>query len=124
MLVRYYLKIQEKSEIKVNKSILTNKTSLLSLALKVETLKIEFSKISEKLNAIGDYYAENENADANNFYEAANRANDAVTKLDSIKELIKTNVESFTEDNAKEVKYQINDVKENILTNILLAILG
>ena len=113
-----------KEEIRVNQNVLTDKTELLSMALKLEGLKIEFSKISDKLTAIGDYYTEIGNANANNFYTAAQRAKDAVTKLDSVKELIKNNINNFTEDKAKEVRLAIAEIKENILTDILLAILG
>ncbi|MFA5763829.1 MAG: hypothetical protein WC915_03365 [archaeon] len=116
--------VTNKEEIRVNKNVLTDKTALLSMALKLENLKIEFSKISDKLTAIGDYYTEIGNVDANNFYTAAARAKDAVTKLDTVKELIKNNVDDFTEDKAKEVRIAIAEIKENILTDILLAILG
>jgi hypothetical protein len=114
----------DRNNVHVNKDVLTNKTQLLSMALKLEGLKIEFEKIASKLNAIGKYYEESGNEDANNFYTAASLADDAVAKLDSVKELIKNNIDNFNEEIGKEVRIAISEIKENILKDILLAILG
>jgi hypothetical protein len=115
---------RDKAEVSVNKEILNDKSQLLSMALKIETLKMEFSKISKKLTSIGNFYQEQGNEDYQNFFDASVLADSAVAKLDSVKNMIKENVDNFNEDKAKEVRIALHEVKENILKEILLAILG
>ena len=109
---------------KVDSEILNDKIKLLDLAMKLETAKIELLKIAAKVNAIADYYAEQGNPDANNFYKAANILEAAANKLDEIKDEIKNNIDSLTPEKIESIREYIRDIKEEMLKEALLAMLG
>ncbi|MFA5931021.1 MAG: Kazal-type serine protease inhibitor family protein [archaeon] len=109
---------------KINKEIISDQGKLLELALKLESLKIDLAKTAEKTSAIADYYTSvGKDADANKFLRATELLNQAVIKIDEVKKIIRDNVSSFTEEEAIQVKEAIKNIREEILKEVLLAML-
>ena len=109
----------------INPMIINDQVKLLELALKLESLRIELQKTTQKVKAMADYY--NETGDLNsamNFDEAVNLLEDAVIKVDNVKQYIKDNVADFSEEDAQYVISVISTIRNEILTDVLMAILG
>jgi len=108
----------------INQTVIQDETALLSLALKLETLKIELQKVAEKTKAISDYYDSiGDTNSASKFDEATQLLDLGVQKINSAKQLIKDNVSNFTEDQAKQVKEIIDSIRVEILREVLLILL-
>jgi hypothetical protein len=109
----------------INKEIITNQGKLLELALKLEGLRMDLAVTADKTKAIADYYTSSgRESDANRFVMATNLLNTAIEKVDNIRKMIRENVSSFTEDKAISVKETIKSINEEILKEVLIAILG
>ncbi|MFA6065496.1 MAG: hypothetical protein WCW44_03570 [archaeon] len=113
------------SNASINKSIISDQTALLGLALKLETLRIDIQKTAAKTQGIADYYTENGDTNsAAKFQTATDLLNQAIAKIDSLKTLIRENVENFTEEQAITVKTTIKEIREEILKQVLLSMLA
>jgi len=109
----------------INKDVINDSTKLLELALKLESLKISLGETKAKIQAMADYYnGNNDTNSASNFENAIELLETAIQKIDSLKEFIKDNVDTFSEEDAKQVRTTIGEIKENLLKEVLLAILG
>ncbi len=109
----------------INKAVLSDKGKLLELALKLESLRIDLKTTAQKVKAIANYYREqNDTESAAKFDNAATLLETAVTKVDSIKQGIKNKVDNFSEEDAVMVKEGIQEIRESILKEVILAILG
>jgi hypothetical protein len=109
----------------INQNVIQDSTKLLELALKLESLKISLEETKAKITAMAEYYnTNNDSNNANNFTNAANLLDTAIQKIDTLKEFIKSNVDNFSEEDAKQVRNTIAEIKEVILKDVLLAILG
>lgn len=107
-----------------DKKVLTDKAKLLSLALTLENAKMELQKVIAKIQIIADYYAEQGDTNsAAKFTRAITALNEAVDRIDQSKAKIRDNIESFAESDAEIVRNNINDVKETMIKNALLAML-
>jgi len=112
------------SNASINTEILNDSTKLLELALKLEGLRIELDKTAKKLGAIAEYYNEGSDKNSANKFEAAKQLLlTAVTKVDSLKEFIKTNVDNFSEEDAIQVRATISEIRNGILRDVLMTIL-
>jgi len=117
-------KAEDTNNTKINKEILSDKASLLGLALKIESIKIELDSVIEKLDALEKYYlGKGDSNSAAKFANAKELMNVAITKLDLVKQKIKTNVDNFTEENAKEVMNTIREIVDGALRDVLMALL-
>jgi hypothetical protein len=109
----------------INTTLIKDKMQLLDLAIKIETAKIELQKTAAKIKEIASYYETSGQAsDANKFEKAANIIEAAANKLDEIKNEIKNNVDNFGEERAKNIREMIRNIKEELLKDALLAMLG
>ena len=109
----------------INKELIKDKIQLLDLAVKIETAKIELEKTIVKIKEIAKFYEDaGKEADANRFYKAANILEAAVIKLEEIKQEIKNNVDNFGEDRATSIREIIRNIKEELLKEALLEMLG
>jgi hypothetical protein len=109
----------------INKEVINDSVKLLELALKLENLRIELQQTSIKLKGIANYYDEiGETSSAENFNKAVVLLENAVQKVDLLKQYIKENVNNFSEENAKYVINVNTSIKNEILTEVLMAILG
>jgi hypothetical protein len=124
VLERVGWKAEDTNNTKINKEILSDKASLLGLALKIESLKIELYSVIEKISALESYY--NGKGDSNSaakFTKAKELMNSAIMKLDLIKQSIKENVDNFTEEKAKEIRDKIREIVDGALKDTLMALL-
>lgn len=108
----------------INKDVLNDKIKLLDLALKLEEVKMELSKIQAKIQAIADYYKQEDKNIYSNYEKAVALLEDAKTKVDEAKTILKENVDSMTEDKVIMVRELIREIKETVLKEVLLALLG
>ncbi len=109
----------------INKAVLTDSGKLLELALKLESLRIDLKATAAKIKSIANYYREqNELEQAAKFDKAAELLNSAVVKVDSIKQGIKDNINNFSEEDAISVREGIKEIRENILKEVIITILG
>ncbi len=117
-------KAKDTNNTRINKEILSDKATLLGLALKIESIKIELSSVIEKLDALENYYTGKGDTDsAEKFTKSKELMNAAITKLDLVKQKIKVNVNNFTEENAKEVMNAIREIVDGALMDVLMALL-
>lgn len=110
---------------KLNNDVINDKSKLLSLAIKLEALRMDLGKIANKTKAIADYYtSQGKIAGANRMNEATTQLLLAVDKIDSVKKTIRDNVSNFTEEDAKQIMGTIKTITDEILGKVLMAILG
>ena len=109
----------------INKEVLTDTMTLLDLAIKIESAKIELENTANKVREIAIYYeGQGKMEDANRFYKAANILEAAAQKLEEIKLEIKSNVDNFGEERALKIRELIRNIKEDLLKEALLEMLG
>jgi hypothetical protein len=109
----------------VDSALISDQTKLLELALKLETLKIELQKVANKINAIADYYASVDDVNsAAKFENATSLLESAINDIDQAKILIKDNIDSFDEEKALMVREIIREIREEVLREVLLALLA
>jgi hypothetical protein len=114
-------KIVEKE---IRKEIINDQTKILELAIKLEGLRIDLKQTINKLNSIANYYEEINDPTSQNFRDASDLLENAVQKIDSVKQYLKDNVSNFTEENAREIVNVITTIRNEILRDVLLKILG
>jgi hypothetical protein len=115
----------EDNNTEINKEVIKDSIKLLELALKLESLKIELQKTLVKLKGIADYYSKIGELDsAENFNKAVILLEEAVQKVDSLKHYIKENVNNFSEEDAKYIISVNTSIKNEVLKEVLIAILG
>lgn len=108
----------------INKSILSDSTKLLELALKLETLKLEINKTIDKISILAEYYTnKGDITGAAKFVKATELLKEGVIKIDEVKKLIKDNANNFSEENATQVRETIRKIKEKILNEVLMVLL-
>jgi|GEM_PF-4623511 len=109
---------------KIDSALISDQTKLLELALKLETLKMELQKVADKIQSISEYYsASSDSNSADKFERAVEIINTAISKIDSAKQLIKENVDSFDEEKAIQVREIIKTIREEKLKEVLLILL-
>jgi hypothetical protein len=100
-------------------------SKLLELALQLESLKLEFDGIIERLKALSAYYGgQGDTEESEKFLRAAEMFETAKDEIDSIKEFMRENLDSFDAEMAKEVKQRVRYLKDVIIKDILFVILG
>lgn len=98
---------------------------LLSMAFKLENLKIEFDKLSKKTDDIASYYdSTGKTADAERFRKASSMFVGAETRIDEIKSKMKSRVDSMTTNDISEIKHDIKYIREVVMKDILYVMLG
>ncbi len=108
----------------VNKEIIKDQVQLLSLALKLEELKIGLNKTAVKVQAISDYYREIGDTNSElKFQNASDLLKIASSEVDALKQMIKERVDNFTEADALEVKKAVQSIKNEILNKVLMILL-
>ncbi|MBU2638837.1 MAG: hypothetical protein KJ955_07730 [Nanoarchaeota archaeon] len=99
--------------------------TLLAVALKLESLKIDFDKLAAKVTEIAKYYEGTGNGlEAARFRKVAELFSSAINKLDEIKIKFRENAKDMTEEDLRELKYDIKYVSEVIMQDALYIILG
>ncbi|MBI5347056.1 MAG: hypothetical protein HZB66_00410 [Candidatus Aenigmarchaeota archaeon] len=97
---------------------------LLSIALKLEDLKMEFDKIERKITSLADYYKSVGSAEENRFRTVAGMFQGAKSKIDEIKNKIREHAKDMDEQDIMEIKHDISYIKDVVMQDILYAMLG
>ena len=98
---------------------------LLAIALKLESLKMDFDKLTTKVRAIADYYESTGNkAEATRFRKVAGLFSGAQDKIEDIKIKFRENANEMTEEDLRELKHDIKYISETIMQDALYIILG
>ena len=99
--------------------------TLLAIALKLESLKIDFDKLATKVRAIAEYYEDRGNKEeAARFRKVAGLFSSALDKIEDIKVKFRENAREMTKEDLRELKYDLNYVSEVIMQDALYIILG
>ncbi len=101
------------------------KTSiLLSLAFKLEQLKIEFDKLARQTEDIANYYASVGSPEAERFRKVSSMFEAAKTRIDEIKTKMRERITSLTRDDIAEFKHDLRYIKEVVIQDILYVMLS
>ncbi len=99
-------------------------SGLLSLALKLDALKIELDKLSKETNAVADYYASIKSPEEEKYRRVSSMFETAKEKVDEIKSKIKSRIDKMTIDDVVEIKGDVKYIKEVMLKDILYLMLS
>jgi len=99
--------------------------TLVAIALKLESLKIDFDKLAREVMAIAKYYeGVGDKEEAARFRKVAGLFSSALDKIEDIKIKFRENAREMTEEDLRELKYDLNYVSEVIMQDALYIILG
>ena len=99
-------------------------TELLSIAFRLESLRIDLDKLAKKTDDIAKYYESTGSEDKERFKRVSAMFGSAVKKVDEIKEKLKDKVDSITIDDMVEIKQDIKYIKNVMLKDILYLMLS
>jgi len=99
-------------------------STLLSMAFKLEELKIEFDKLAKKTDDIANYYASTNSPEADRFRRVSDMFETAKDKIDEIKNKLKDRLDNITLDDLREIKNDIRYIKNVVLKDILYVMLS
>ena len=100
-------------------------TKLLSLALQLENVKIEFDKLVAQTSDIAKYYeSTGDQAGADRFYKAASMFEGAKAKMDEIKNKMRDRIKGITREDVSEILHDIKYVREVMMEDILYVMLS
>ncbi|NQU98556.1 hypothetical protein HQ533_03745 [Candidatus Woesearchaeota archaeon] len=99
--------------------------NLLSVALKLESLKVEIDKMIRKLRGLANYYDDLGNAaEANKFRKVAGLFSNANDKIEDIKANLRETARDMTKEDLRDLKHDIKYVSEVVMEDALYIILG
>lgn len=99
-------------------------TVLLSLALKLEHLKVELIKLSKDSGEIAKFYAAEDSIDEERYNRVSSMFDAAAGRIDEMKIKIRDSVDTMTTDDLAEIKHDIKYIKEVTLKDILYVMLS
>ncbi len=99
-------------------------SELLSIAFKLEELKLDLDKLARKTNDIADYYKSVGSNEENRFRRVADMFNGAKDKVDEIKTKIRDRLDNLTTDDIMEIKQDIKYLKDVTIKDILYVMLS
>jgi len=99
-------------------------TELLSIAFKLEELKLEFDKLSAKTNDIAEYYKSTGSSEEKRFRRVSDMFSSAKDKVDEVKTKLKDRARDIDKDDVLEIKQDLRYLKDVVLKDILFMMLG
>ncbi len=98
---------------------------LLSVAMKLEELKITLDRLSRRTSSIADYYESvNDYGSSGRFRKASGMFDSAKSKVDEIKTKLGSSAKDIKEEDIIEIKHDIKYINEVILQDILYVMLS
>lgn len=98
---------------------------LLSVAMKLEDLKIEFDKLARKTESIAQYYESvGDETEAARFYKVAGMFDAAKGKVDEIKNKLRERVRDIQPQDLMEIKHDVKYISDVIMEDALYVMLG
>ena len=99
-------------------------TELLSIAFKLEDLKLEFDKLAKKTNDIAEYYKSTGSSEENRFRRVSDMFSSAKDKVDEVKSKLRNSASDISKDDVLEIKQDLRYLKDVVLKDILFVMLG
>lgn len=100
-------------------------STLLSLAFKLEQLKIEFDKLAKQTDDIAGYYASSgDRENEERFRKVSSMFIGAKQKIDEIKTKMRERVSSLTKEDIADFKHDVKYIKEVAIQDILYVMLS
>ncbi|MBI4162087.1 MAG: hypothetical protein HY513_00260 [Candidatus Aenigmarchaeota archaeon] len=99
-------------------------TELLSIAFRLESLRIDLQKLAAKTDDIAKYYESTGSEDKERFKRVSGMFKAAVDKVDEIREKLRNKVDGATIDDVVEIKQDIKYIKDIMLKDILYLMLS
>ena len=99
-------------------------TELLSIAFKLEDLKIQLDKLAKKTNDIADYYKSTGSGDERRFRRVSGMFSTAKDKVDEIRTKLRDRANTVTVDDILEIKQDLKYIKDVMLKDILFVMLS
>lgn len=99
-------------------------TELLSIAFKLEDLKLEFDKLSKKTHDIAEYYKSTGSSEEKRFRRVSDMFSNAKDKVDEVKTKLKDRASDIGKDDVLEIKQDLRYLKDVVLKDILFVMLG
>ena len=97
---------------------------MLSIAFKLEELKLEFDKLARKSEDIANYYKSTGSSDEERFRRVASMFNAAKGKVDELRAKIRENIDDMSAEEVSEVKRDLRYLKNVVLKDILYVMLS
>ncbi len=99
-------------------------TELLSIAFKLENLKIELDKLARQTDEIADYYKSVGSNEEHRFRRVSDMFEAAKDKVDEIKNKIKDRLKDITIDDMTEIRQDIKYIKDVMIKDIVYVMLS
>ena len=100
-------------------------SNLLSVALKLESLKIEFDRLAIRTNDIAEYYASTgDEVNERKFRTVSGMFEGAKDRVDEIKLKLRDRLDYITKEDLMEVRHDIKYIKDVIIKDILYVMLS
>jgi len=87
---------------------------LLSVAFKLEQLKVELDRLARQADDIADYYASVGNSEEHRFRRVSSMFNSIKDKIDEIKNNLRDRIDSLTPEDMEHIRFDIKSVKESL----------
>ena len=99
-------------------------TELLSIAFKLEDLKLDLDKLAKKTNDIADYYKSTGSTEENRFRRVSDMFTSAKDKVDEIKTKLRQRADDISKDDVLEIKQDLKYLKDVVIKDILFVMLS
>ncbi len=98
---------------------------LLSLAFKLEQMKIDFNKLAKQTDDIANYYAASGDKESEErFRKVSSMFIGANQKIDDIKNKMRERISSLTKEDISDFKHDVKYIKEVVIQDILYVMLS
>ncbi len=99
-------------------------SELLKIALKLEQLKVELTKLSDNAGDIAAFYADRGDIDEERFNRVASMFDAAADRIDDVRTKIRDRLQTLTKEDIVEIKRDIKHLKEVTLKDIVYMMLS
>jgi hypothetical protein len=99
-------------------------TELLSIAFKLESLNVELDKLAQQTGDIATYYKSTGSSEEARFARVSDMFVAAREEVNEIKDKIRSNVDSMTEEDMVEIKRDLKYLKDVVIKDILYVMLS
>ncbi|HLC68194.1 MAG TPA: fibronectin type III domain-containing protein [archaeon] len=107
-----------------NVNSVPDSSELLSIAFKLENLRVQFDGLGEKSADIADYYRTTGSTEEKRFRRVSDMFYAARDRVDEIKTKIRQKLDTLTLDDVTEIKSDIRYIKDVIIKDVLYVMLG
>lgn len=99
-------------------------TEMLSMAFKLEELKIQFDQLRAKTEDVARYYESVGSGEAERFKRVAGMFNSIKDKINEIKTKFRDRLETISREDIREIRHDIKYIKDKMLKDVLYLMLS